>query len=49
LVRTILYGLSRGKSVPSQSEHSREGAKTANNTLSYLLKGALSEQSGVSI
>src|SRR5216684_5949330 len=41
LVRTILYGLFRGKSVPSQSEHSREGTKTANDTLSYLLKGAL--------
>src|SRR5437763_12031706 len=36
LVRTILYGLLRGKLVPSPSEHSREGAKTANNTLSYL-------------
>src|SRR5882762_2056636 len=43
LVRTILNGLFRGKSVPSQSKHSREGAKTANNTLSYLLKGALSQ------
>jgi membrane protease YdiL (CAAX protease family) len=28
--------------LPSQSEHSREGGKTANNTLSYLLKEALS-------
>src|SRR5437660_9056705 len=41
LVRTIPYGLFRGKSVPSQSEHSREGTKTANDTLSYLLKRAL--------
>src|SRR5437667_150628 len=41
-VRAILYGLFRGKLVPSQSKHSREGAKTDNNTLSYLLKGALS-------
>jgi len=37
-----LYGLLRGKLVPSPSKHSREGAKTANNTLSYLLKRALS-------
>src|SRR5437588_10876566 len=42
LVRTILYGLLRGKLVPSPSEHSREEEKTANNTLSYLLKRALS-------
>src|SRR6266436_89499 len=42
LVRTILYGFFRGKLAPSQSEHSREGPKTVNNTLSYLLKGALS-------
>jgi hypothetical protein len=28
--------------VPSQNEHSREGTNTANNTLSYLLKRALS-------
>src|SRR5882762_2041749 len=42
LVRTILNGLFLGKSVPSQSKHSREGAKTANNTVSYLLRRALS-------
>src|SRR5256886_6286875 len=42
LVRTILYGLFRGKLVPSQSKHSRERAKTENKTLSYLLKIALS-------
>src|SRR5580704_3969631 len=47
LVRTILYGLFRDKLVPSQNEHSREGTNTANNTLSYLLKRALSAAAGV--
>src|SRR5207302_4551220 len=41
LVRTILNGLFLGNLVPSQSKHSREGAQTENNTLSYLLKRVL--------